>query len=459
MPPPRLLLVTGKLAEPALRRIADSLAASSAFSVAVEVLPITVAALATTEWIGRHLRLPPEIDRVILPGLCRGDLDALRHKLAVPVERGPEDLGDLPEYLGQGKRPPADLSAHTLEILAEINHAPRLPIDQLLAMAHKARADGADLIDLGCDPGSTWEAVGDVVRLLRGEGFRVSVDSFNPTEVDRACRAGAELVLSVNSSNRAAAAAWGAEVVVVPDVPATLEGFDATIDFLARAGVPFRLDPILEPIGFGFSASLGRYLDVRASYPEAKMLMGVGNLTELTEVDSAGVNALLAGFCQEQRIDSVLTTEVANWCQGSVRELAIARRMMHHACTAGVPPKRFGLGLCALRDTRLRRHGEPFLRELSAQIKDRNIRVFAEAGQIYVLSSGLFLEGVDPFDLFAELEKRVELDGSHAFYLGYELAKAATALALGKNYVQDQALAWGPWTVPERSHRHPESNA
>jgi len=46
-----------------------------------------------------------------------------------------------------------------------------------------------------------------------------------------------------------------------------------------------------------------------------------------------------------------------------------------------------------------------------------------------------------------------KLDTSHAFYLGYEMAKAVTALTVGKNYTQDQALRWGFLTVPEKSHR------
>ena len=45
------------------------------------------------------------------------------------------------------------------------------------------------------------------------------------------------------------------------------------------------------------------------------------------------------------------------------------------------------------------------------------------------------------------------IDPAHAFYLGYELAKAVTALTLGKNYVQDQALRWGFLTKEEESHR------
>src|SRR5205085_2073864 len=174
---------------------------------------------------------------------------------------------------------------------------------------------------------------------LRGEGLRVSIDSFNPPEVEAAVSAGAELVLSVNSTNRQAARDWGCEVVAVPDVPATLEGLDSTVETLVAAGVPFRVDPILEPVGFGFAASLGRYLEVRRRYPQAEMMMGVGNLTELTDVDSAGINVTLLGFCQEVGVRSVLTTEVINWCRSSVRELDRARRLVHHACTRRVLPK------------------------------------------------------------------------------------------------------------------------
>ena len=98
-------------------------------------------------------------------------------------------------------------------------------------------------------------------------------------------------------------------------------------------GVKYRIDPVIEPIGFGFAASLGRYLEVRRRYPDAEMLMGVGNLTELTDVDSAGLNVLLLGFCQEVGIRSVLTTQVINWCRSCVRELDLARRLVYHACT------------------------------------------------------------------------------------------------------------------------------
>jgi dihydropteroate synthase-like protein len=447
---PHVLFVTGKLAEPSLRRTLEDLAPRAGFDFSVAVLPITVAALAATPWIARHLTIPPGVDRVILPGLCPGDLEPLRSMTAA-IERGPADLRDLPEFFSASAASRDDYGAHDITILAEINHAPRLERAEILRQAQALHADGADLIDVGCDPGSTWSGVGDTVRALRDAGLRVSIDSFDPHEVEAALAAGAEMVLSVNGGNVSAARSWGCEVVVLPDELSTMKGLDSTLDKLQAWGVKYRIDPVIEPIGFGFAASLGRYLEVRRRYPDAEMLMGVGNLTELTDADSAGINVLLLGFCQEVGIRSVLTTQVINWCRSCVRELDLARRLVHHACTRRVLPKHIEPDLVLLRAPKLRIHGETMLAELASHITDRNFRLFAERGLLHVLNSEMFLRGSDPFALFAQMRERTDIDPSHAFYLGYEMAKAATALTLGKNYTQDQALDWGFLTVEERS--------
>jgi dihydropteroate synthase len=239
---------------------------------------------------------------------------------------------------------------------------------------------------------------------------------------------------------------------VLPDDLATLGGLDQSVAKLLAWGVPFRIDPVIEPIGFGFAASLGRYLEVRRRYPQAEIMMGIGNLTELTDVDSAGINVLLLGFCQEVGIRSVLTTEVINWCGSAVRELDLGRRLVYHACANNVLPKHLEPRLHLLRDPRLRQHGEKFLSELAGQITDRNFRLFAEGGLVHVLNKQMHLQGASPFALFADMSRQQAIDAAHAFYLGYEMAKAVTALTLGKNYTQDQPLSWGFLTVPEESH-------
>ncbi len=452
--PVRIHFVTGRLAEHSLRQVLDGLAGRVGFVATVQVMPITVAALMPTPWIARRLEVPPHTARIIIPGGCRGPLDVFREVTSVPVERGPADLRALDDFFGQKSRDLADYGRHDIEIIAEINYAARLSHADLLAEARRLTADGADRIDVGCDPGECWTGVGDSVRMLVAEGLRVSIDSFEPREIDAAVQAGATLVLSVNSSNVAAAIDWGCEVVVVPDVPATMEGFDATIARLEQAGVRYRLDPVLEPIGFGFAASLGRYLNVRERYPSAEIMMGIGNLTELTDVDSAGVNTLLIGFCQEVGIRSVLTTQVIYWATSSVKECDLARRLAWHAVTHRTLPKHVEPRLVTLRSGKPQTHGADVLDRLATAIRDPNLRVFAEGVAVHIVGAGLHIQSRDPFALFDQLQAagRTDVDPSHAYYLGYEVAKAVTALTLGKDYRQDQALDWGHLTQPEIAH-------
>ena len=456
-------LVTGTLAAPSLRAVARQLNQQFGISTSVIVLNIQVAALMTAPWVLRKLQLPqgndskPGVvgrpDLVILPGYCHGQLGPIAEKLGVPVEVGPKDLHDLPLRFGS-HWPVAQMDKYTIEIIAEINHASRLTMRQAIEAAEVLRGEGADVIDIGCDPGvdrPQWNEVGSLIAELRDRGMRISVDSFHPREVQLACGAGAELVLSVNSTNCQAASDWGVEVVVVPDNPHDLQGLDETIGVLDKDGVSFRIDPVIEPIGFGFAQSLGRYLQVRQRYPQAPMMMGVGNLSEMTGVDSAGINMLLIGICQELNIQSVLTTQVINWARSSVKEIDLARRIMHRAVNAPTVPKHIDERLVMLRDSRLRRVDEEELERLAAQLKDDNIRIFAdpERAKLYALNKSVYTRGDDPFLVFDQLNVD---DPSHAFYLGYEMAKAMTAITLAKNYTQDEPLDWGMLTRKEASH-------
>ena len=318
-------------------------------------------------------------------------------------------------------------------------------------MASKMRNDGATLIDVGCEPNSCWAGVGAVVSALVAEGHRVSIDSLNPAEISPAVAAGAELVLSVNSSNREAAPDWGCEVVVIPDDIRDIHSMEETIDLLASKNAPLRIDPILEPIGLGFAASLERYMQARRRWPEAEMMMGIGNITELTDVDSAGVNVVLLAICQELQIRSVLTTQVINWARTSVKECDIARRLVHYAINQSVPPKHLSEELVQLRDAKVLEFGLEQIEELALNIKDNNYRIFAEQEKVHLLGSGKHFSDADPFVVFDQLAESgaANLDASHAFYLGYEMCKAMTALHLGKQYSQDEALDWGFLTRPE----------
>jgi dihydropteroate synthase-like protein len=443
--PQHVLFVTGKLAEPSLRRVLGEMTPPFGYDVAV--LKITVAALMTTSWIARSLEVPGGTDLVLIPGLCEGDAQTLADKIGVRVEKGPKDLREIPRYFGRASE--ADYGAWDIEIAAEINNAPRLTREAIRRAAEQYRVSGADIIDIGCTPGLDFPALPDVVRELTDSGMRVSIDSFDAHEIRTAVEAGAELVLSLNSANVAVAqdlVGSGARFVVVPDPGGGLDSLEPTIAKLSAWRVPFLIDPILEPIGMGFMASLERYAEVRRRWPDAEMLMGIGNLTELTAADSTGVNAVLIAVCQELQIRTVLTTEVIPWARGAVREIDVARQLMHYAVTKHTIPKGVDDRLVTVKDPAVLAYSEAELRALQAEITDPNFRIFADADAITVFNNEQFVRGTDIQSIFAQLDVD---DPAHAFYLGKELAKASLAVTLGKTYRQEGALSWGYLTPPD----------
>ncbi len=436
----RILFVTGKLAEPALRRVLAEMAPPFDYDVAP--LGITVAALMTTSWIAGHLASAAGADLVMIPGLCEGNLDVLSQKLGRPVEKGPKDLRQIPQHFGRAALV-HDYGAQDIEILAEINNAPAMSREALRQNAEYFRASGADVIDIGCTPGVTFSGLRDVVGELTEAGFRVSVDTFDRDEIRTAVDAGAELVLSVNSSNVDVVqdlAGTRARVVAIPDLGGPLETLESTMGELERRRVSYLVDPVVEPIGFGFMASLERYAETRRRYPGAEMLMGVGNITELTAADSTGVNAVLIAICQELGIRTVLTTEVIPWARGAVRELDVARRLMHYAVTHRTIPKGVDDRLVTVKDPEVLTYSEAELRALQASLTDPNFRIFADRDAITVFNNVRFVRGTNIQQIFDQL---CIDDAAHAFYLGKELERASLAVTLGKTYRQEGALSWG----------------
>lgn len=448
--------VTGRLAESAVRSVVSDLSNKMGFAYSIDVLPITVAALMTGRWLLRHVQVPDQATKVVLPGYLLPDLDLVQASFSVPVFCGPKNIQDLPQFFGKDTQRPDDYGAYDIQIIAEINHADRLTLNQLELQARQLSQQGADTIDLGCSPGHRWLDIATATTHLKQLGLRVSVDSFDPWEVAQACSAGAELVLSVNSSNSSVAAQWGCEVVAIPDSPDDLSSLYRTVDQLERDRVPYRVDPILEPIGLGFAASLERYLSCRRELPQAALMMGIGNITEMTDSDSAGINTLLLGFCQELRIGSVLTTQVINWARSSVRECDLARRLVHYSVAHQIPPKHLEPELVLLRAAKVNHLPADVLQEMAAAIRDPNYRLFVSEGKIHAITAGLYVSGIDPFHIMQQILESPagqKLDASHAFYLGFEMCKALTALTLDKNYQQDEALQWGFLTRPEQHHR------
>ena len=435
----RILFLTGHLARPRLERI---LAETDALGFAWSVLDVgvKVAALMTEAIILRRLPRPIDADRVMVPGRCRADLERLTTELGVPFVRGPDEVQDLPGFFGRHGHG-VDLSRYDIRIFAEIVDASTLDVDTIVARAAAMRAAGADVIDIGCLPDTPFPHLEDAVRAVRATGCDVSVDSADLEELRRGAKAGARFLLSLTEANLDIADEAGAVPVLVPARHGDVDSLLQAAEMADKRGIAAILDPVLDPIHFGFASSLGRYAELRRRLPAAEILMGTGNLTELTDVDSVGLTAALLGICSELFIRNVLVVQVSPHTRRTVQEHDAARRLMFAARDDASLPKGYGSALLALHDKKPFPNSPGEIAELASQVKDANFRIEVAEDGIHVFNRRIHRVAQDAMALFAELG--LEHDGAHAFYLGTELMKAESAWRLGKRYAQDSPLDWG----------------
>ncbi len=435
----RILFLTGHLAQRSLERVLAGMAPAP-FAWDVRDIGIQVAGLMTADMILRRVPRPEAIDRILVPGRCRGDLARLSAEYGIVVERGPDDLKDIPAHFRQPTRA-ADLSRCDIDIFAEIVDAPRLDVDGIVEAAKRLLAQGADVIDLGCLPDTPFPHLEAAVRRLKRDGFVVSVDSHDTDELLRGGRAGADNLLSLTLDTLWIADEVASTPILIPREPTDEASLDAAIEALAARGRSFLADAILDPLPFGLAAALARFVRLRARFPQAQLFIGIGNVTELTEADTSGMNAILLGIASELRASAVLTTQVSGHARRAVREADVARRMMYAAREGQSLPVGFSPALMTVHDKRPFPDTPQEIEETARAIRDPSYRIQISERGLHVYNRDAYHVSDDPFALFPKLA--LGHDVGHAFYLGVELARAEIAWRLGKRYVQDRPLEWG----------------
>ncbi|MGA8624722.1 MAG: DUF6513 domain-containing protein, partial [Pseudolabrys sp.] len=371
----RIAFLTGHLAQPRLEKVLGSMK-DPGFGWSVINVGVKVAALMTEGIIQRRVPRPLGASRVMVPGRCRADLDRLSAEFGIPFERGPDELKDLPAYFGKGGRD-LDLSRYDIRIFAEIVDASALGVEAIVNRARAMRAAGADVIDLGSLPDTPFPHLRDAVHALRAEKFVVSVDSADSDELRTGGMAGAQFLLSLDETTLDIAVETGATPVLVPASHGDLDSLLRAAESAAKRGIMAILDPILDPIHFGFVDSLARYAELRRWRPEAEILMGTGNLTELTDADSGGVTATLLGICSELAIRNILVVQVSPHTRRTLQEHDAARRIMFAARDDHSLPQGYGGALLQLHDRKPFPNSPEEIAELAAQVKDANFRIEA----------------------------------------------------------------------------------
>ncbi len=244
-------------------------------------LGLKVAALMTADMIARRLKDTFGADRIFVPGRCRGDLEALSKDLGIPVERGPEELKDLPQFFGQAAHK-MDLSRYRVKIFAEITDAPNISVEEAVKRAYYYKQNGADVIDIGCLPSTDFPHMEAIIGTLKQEGFTVSIDSLENDDLLRGGKAGADYLLSLHEN--------------IP-VDRRRSGFDADSDsgktrrpgfagpgHSGHAGQESRLYRRPDPGPYPLRVHGLHPCAITKSeknHPDIEMMLGVGNLTEL----------------------------------------------------------------------------------------------------------------------------------------------------------------------------------
>ena len=492
-----ILVATGHLAEQTVRLAVRSKAD-------VLVIDTDVAAFITPRKLLTALKeqqasgnLSDTYDLIFVPGLVSGNFSNVAKELGSEIYLGPKHAYDLEyvvsfagkvdfsttipacELLTNVRRDMAfdtvkniETNANALmhigkmklggsarmKVMAEVVDATGLDTHVLSERIISFIKKGADIIDLGASLNATPDDVERAIKTARKvSSVPISIDTLDPELLNRALDIGVDIVLSLNSSNidkiGHKVADSGAVAVVIPDTGAGIESLIENIRAAQEAGITRIIaDLVLDPIGHGIAGSIVRYHEFNQKFPDIPLFFGVGNVTELIDADSAGVNAAFCGIAADVGASILFTPEFSNKTQGSIHELKIASEMMVLAKERDSSPKDLGIDLLVLKEKR--RREDSTIPSGAIDAKGAGSWRVDPAGCVKIeispdLSSGAGGKIIarhkdacivgetasEVLDTLIDMELVSTL--GHAGYLGRELKKAEFALQFNRSYAQD----------------------
>lgn len=443
----KVLLITGELAEDAVRRYAKE----SSIETEALALKMAVAALLTPQTIANALKTMKleGFNMILVPGLVRGDTTVIAKATGVAAFKGPRYAADLPTVLDslceiqlsttvptddllreklQQKamqeiekaeanreellKKPGSILIGTLavgkdfpmRVLAEIVDAALMDKKTIQQTAKRFVQAGTDIIDVGMvagesQPEKTKRMVEWVKQVV---DVPVSIDTLDPAEIQAAVEAGADLVLSGDAGNIDVIAPFVSKVAVVVIPTNQSKGYfpkkaqdrvkylEEIIKKAKKLGVKRILaDLILDPCDV--LESFLAFKEFATRNPGVPLFVGVSNVTELMDADSVGVNAVLARLSSEVGASMLLATEKSDKAKGTVSEEVAAAKMMFLAKKRKSVPKDLGIDLLILKDKRV--YEEPYDKKLEAGA--RVVDAFKKSEPATLDSKGIFKISVD----------------------------------------------------------------
>ncbi len=489
-----ILIATGKLAQKTVRKAVGN-------EADVLVVDIEIASFITPNLLLSALKgqsPAKHYDIMFLPGLVCGDFSVIEDTLGCRVRLGPKHAYDLKQvlpFIGDVEFstaiPACELLSDVwremaledlrkieanasfvfelcgvkiggdsrMKVMGEIVGAVGMDQSRLCETIASFTASGADIIDLGASLDTLPADVKETIKIAKDVcSLPLSIDTLDPMLIETAVESGIDLVLSLNSKNIPLVGGKIAQAdiaaVVIPDLDDPEKSLLYNYQLAKDIGIKkIIVDPVLDPIGHGLTDSIVRYHNFHRFYPEVAVFFGAGNITELIDADSVGVNALLCGIAADVGASILFTPEFSDKARGCVSELSTGSRMMVLARQRESSPKDLGLDLLILKEKRRRPDvpvpdrfipaGEKYTWTLDPEGPFR-IGIFHDAqggGFIVVRHEKATIVGTDTMKIMDRIMSRGLISRmDHASYLGAEIKKAEIALKLKRSYSQDDDI-------------------
>ncbi|MFX1257096.1 MAG: dihydropteroate synthase-like protein [Promethearchaeota archaeon] len=363
-------------------------------------------------------------------------------------------------------------------IIAEIVNCTEKSDESIIKKAEHYINSGADIIDLGCVSNKPNPVrLKEIIELLRSN-FHVllSVDSMDSKEINVAIDGGIDVILSLDLGNYEEFLNKPKNIAVVilptnirksyfPKDPETRVKnlFKLTKNLQKHGFKKLIADPLLEtPISPGICNSLETYFlykkKVSSEYQnlELPLFFGISNVVELMDIDSVGINGLLASIAIELDIGVLFTVEHSTKLMGGVAELKESVKLNYLSKYKKTPPINQGIQIFKAKGKI--RQDLPKINESKAiYVEEFNsdydldekgyFKIYTNNynGKIYVLFFSIehkLLKTLIGTNAEALSKKIIELNLSnnlqHINYLGRELNKAENCLFSGKPYIQEE---------------------
>jgi len=363
-------------------------------------------------------------------------------------------------------------------IIAEIVNCTEKSNENILKKARHYINSGADIIDIGCVSNKpNPERIKEIINLIRSKNdVLISIDSMIPEEINAAVEENIDLILSLDLGNYKELLKLPKNIPIVilptnvkeayfPKDPETRirNLFKLTKELFNKGFRKLIADPLLEtPISPGICNSLEAYFLYKKKVSENKykafelpLFFGISNVVELMDIDSVGINGLLASIAIEIDMGILFTVEHSAKLMGGVRELKESVKLNYVAKHKKTPP--INQGIQVFKAKAKINEDVPLINEENAIIVNKMIpdylpdekgyfRIYINhySRKIYVLfysNDDIILHTFIGDNAEALSKKIIQSNLTqniyHLNYLGRELKKAETHLFFGKPFIQD----------------------